>query len=371
MRTLLVNWVFQKPVGHVIEALRIAQHFLAADPSLAISLLLNDQAPLELASCVPKISAVYGVNVERAGHSGGFPVELPREWDYVFTDPRANKPRNWHSLNRFHDEFRKWIRAHATNYGPNRTEMPARRIVPLRLSLPAEVEIRASSLLSTKAWPRLSVLLGAGSHLRAPSMGFWATLFHRLFECYPNLEIVLLGSFESKRTSTKGVSQADVAALCNRFPGIHNAFDAGILLQLALAKRCQAHVSPHTGMSFAVQAVGVPWLALSGQEWHEFLLNGVPLISVFPECPLYPCHREIYPECTARRERGFPTACMEEEALVDKLPEILQGIEQLVYKNIPYQLAAKRHVAKLRNRLGEEHWMLVDWPEVIGKDFLY
>ncbi len=66
-------------------------------------------------------------------------------------------------------------------------------------------------------------------------------------------------------------------------PGTLEAFDLGLLDQLAVIERCGLFVSPHTGFGMAVLCVGTPWLTLSGGSWHEYFCNGVPFYSVQPD----------------------------------------------------------------------------------------
>jgi hypothetical protein len=363
MRSLLINWVYFRPVGHVIEALRLASSFAVADRDLEISLLLNAESPIELAECVPEVSHVYSAEVRR-----GIPRELPREWDYVFTDPRAGAPES-PDLDRFHDAFRRWVHAKAANQGWDAETIPARVIRPLRLHLPERERRRAAELLPDTSGPRLSVLPAAGSQMRMPSIEFWSALFAEFFERHSDGEIVLLGSFDKSRSFARGITRQDVQALTRRFPRVRDAFDAGLLQQLALAERCRLHISPHSGMSFAVQAVGVPWLALAGQQWYEYLLNGVPLVSVLPDCPLYPCYREMYDDCSKRIRRGVRTPCIEDAALMGKLPEIVSSMEALLAGAIDYRDAARAHEAALARLLGPES--IVDWPEVIADGYVF
>jgi len=370
MRTLLINWVYHPPVGHVVEALRLAHEFKTADPEARISVLLNRRAPAELADCVPAVAEAFSIDLARAGDLAGLPADLPRDWDYVFTDPRAATVAE-PGLARFHAAFRGWVRATAVNRGWDPESMPPRTVTPLRLDLPPEARAAAASRSRSDAAPRVSVLLGAGSHYTTPSLAFWTTLFEAFLDRHPRAEIVLLGSLSTERTSTRGVTRGDLDGLLERFPSIHDAFDAGLLVQLALAERCAVHVSPHSGMSFAVQAVGVPWLALSGQAWHEFLLNGVPLVAVYPDCPLYPCFREMYPECRTLRDAGRRTPCIEDDALLGKLDEILAGMETLIAGELPYAEAARRHQAALRERLGPDSWTVVDWPAVVAEEYVF
>ena len=359
MKTLLINWVYYRPVGHVIEALRLACDIARANQDVRISLMLNAESPAELAECVDCIEHVYRVRVEEP-----IPKDVPRQWDYVFSDPRADTPSGWAALDRFHEVFRRTVR------GISAAGL-ARKIEPLRLTLPARVREAAAAQLSDARSPRMSVLLGAASNMRTPSIAFWMRLFEAFFERHPGGEIVLIGKMEGTRSSTRGISRRDLDAICTRFPAIRNAFDTGLLEQLALAERCKLHVSPHSGMSFAVQAVGVPWLAISGQQWHEYLLNGVPFVSVFPDCPLYPCYREMYPECSTRMRRGVITPCLSDDALLAKLPAIVDAMESLLAGNVAYQEQARAHDRALRERGVPDSWAILDWPAVAADDYVF
>lgn len=363
MKTLLINWVYHRPVGHVIEAMRLARDFAAANDELEVSLLLNKEAPLELAHCHPAVSRVYGVDLDR-----GFPKDLPRDWDYVFTFPDVDTHGEAPRLDRFHDAFRQWVRAGAVNREWEAATLPPRKLAPLRLELPENAHRDAARFLGD-ASPRLSILPAAGSGTRAPSLAFWSALLTRFFQRHPEGEVLLLGSFDRKRSFTRGIGKKDIETLTRRFPRVRSAFDAGLLVQLAIAERCQLHISPHSGMSFAVQAVGVPWLVLAGQQWWEFLLNGVPLVSILPRCPLYPCFREMYPECADDIRKQMRTPCMEDDALLARMPEIEAAMEALLNGSIPYHEAARRHESALRERLGPG--AILDWDAVSADDYLF
>ncbi|HEY2324855.1 MAG TPA: hypothetical protein VGJ82_18490 [Thermoanaerobaculia bacterium] len=363
METLLINWVYHRPVGHVIEAMRLARDFAAANDQLEVSLLLNRESPIELARCHPSISRVYPIDLDR-----GLPKGLPREWDYVFTFPDVGTNGEAPLLDRFHEAFRAWVHARAVNDGWKPETMPPRKFAPLRLQLP-EKERREAESRCGEASPRLSVLLAAGSHTRAPTLKFWSALFERFFERHLEGEVFLLGSFDRKRSFTRGISPKEIESLTRTFPRVRNAFDIGLLAQLAIAERCQLHISPHSGMSFAVQAAGVPWLAIAGQQWWEFLLNGVPLVSIFPSCPLYPCFREMYPECESLLRKQLRTPCMDDEALFAKMPEIVDAMESLLDGSISYRDSAYWHEEALRSRLGDGS--ILDWPHVVSDDYRF
>ncbi len=48
-KTLLVNWVYYRPVGHVVEALKLAKGYKLANRDLEVHMMLNADAPVELA----------------------------------------------------------------------------------------------------------------------------------------------------------------------------------------------------------------------------------------------------------------------------------------------------------------------------------
>ncbi len=46
-KTLLVNWVYYKPVGHVVEALKLANGYTVANRDPEVHMMLNGDAPVE------------------------------------------------------------------------------------------------------------------------------------------------------------------------------------------------------------------------------------------------------------------------------------------------------------------------------------
>src|SRR5438128_12315129 len=63
-KSLLINWVYYLPAGHLVEAIRnaYAYHVVNKD-RVEISLLANAQTPVELARGCPWISRVYEVSL--------------------------------------------------------------------------------------------------------------------------------------------------------------------------------------------------------------------------------------------------------------------------------------------------------------------
>jgi hypothetical protein len=91
---LLVDFYFAHPVGHVIEALRYALGYHRADPGLRISLVLNANAPTELANLVPYVETAYavgdGFDFVEGGDAWRAIGHIPREWDWVVDDARRD-----------------------------------------------------------------------------------------------------------------------------------------------------------------------------------------------------------------------------------------------------------------------------------------
>jgi hypothetical protein len=53
---LLINWVYYHPIGHAIEAYRVAQAFRTSNPGLEIAVALNARTAVDLAPCVPAVN---------------------------------------------------------------------------------------------------------------------------------------------------------------------------------------------------------------------------------------------------------------------------------------------------------------------------
>jgi len=93
-KRLLVNWVYYLPAGHVVEAIQHAHGYHAANPDLAISLLLNADAgkAVQLTEGCPWLADVYTVSLTELGTQGQQAPSLravPQTWDYVVHDPRV------------------------------------------------------------------------------------------------------------------------------------------------------------------------------------------------------------------------------------------------------------------------------------------
>jgi hypothetical protein len=256
--------------------------------------------------------------------------------------------------------------------------------------LPASAKAYADAFVSSGRSPRISLLFSPSGGLlmpgspgrlaRTPPLAFWRRLIPGLLTEYPQAELVLLGALTGDRSRTQGVTRDDLAGLEAEFPAVRNAYDVGLLNQLALAQRCDLHISPHTGFSFAVQCVGTPWLALSGGEVREFWLNGVPFASLYPRCDHYPCANwtrqlthPMLPECLDRAFAGGPTICVSGAELEARLPDILAHAGALIRKERPYLQCIQEHYEAIRSRLDPPPGaiLLGHWPDVMTEAYVF
>jgi len=102
-RSLLVNWVYYRPVGHALEGLKVARDYFEADGDLKISVLLNSEMPYEIGALCPWIEKVYIADVKELAEYGlraKCLEKIPANWDYVVSDDRL-----MHSLNSYSEEL--------------------------------------------------------------------------------------------------------------------------------------------------------------------------------------------------------------------------------------------------------------------------
>jgi hypothetical protein len=99
----------------------------------------------------------------------------------------------------------------------------------------------------------------------------------------------------------------------------------------------------------AALAVGTPWLALSGGQWHEWFFNGVPFYSVLPDTRRYPCFGWGAPLPTIDDEdgEGPRTASMTAARIREDLPELLHAAELLIGRMLAYEQALAVYFPRL------------------------
>jgi hypothetical protein len=233
--------------------------------------------------------------------------------------------------------------------------MPARKPRPLRLRLPSDARREATRLVGADR-PAVVLIPGSatGNGARSPSVSLWETLIDALLEMPAHPRVVLMGLTGSATPNrTKGFGRTQIEALRRSRDDVIDAFDLPLSSQLAIAERCAALVAPHTGFCFAIQAVGVPWVVLSGAEHHEYWLNGVPILPLYPDCPRYPCSGRRLAGCDAIAagdlfKGQFP--CLADEALLPRVESIVSAVADLLAQRVDYGVAAATHLASLRER---------------------
>lgn len=356
---LLINGVFSNAVGHIIEALMIAQAFRNSNSAMNIGLLINSDGPTSLSQSVPHLDIeIFGVAVSRflQEPAGDLWEGFPHNWEYEFTIRDHTSISNERSpVKAFGKSYCEWAA-----YNGIRSRVVARKKFPrlrpsqLILQIPSSYNQEAMNFVSHAASPRIMILPGSATHQKAPTIQFWAQYIGAIQSRYPNCEIILIGVHGAHMGATVGISQTDIALLLHRFPRCKSAFNLGILQQLAIASRCNLFVSPHSGMGFAVQCIGVPWLVISGWKNHEYLTNGIPYTPIFPQCPFYPCtDSTILDACRSiihAKQGTLP--CMDDEALTPKLPEMVMATVRLVDELPSYRRCVKEHREKLRHTPG-------------------
>lgn len=358
-RTLLLNWVYYRPVGHVVEALKVARGFAVAEPDLEISVLLNADSAVELTDACPWIGRSYAVDtheVARLGADAPALRRVPRVWDYVAIDRRTIDERGTLpvDLRAFHDvaddvfTARLWRGAQVVPSPPGAPAYAPDAAV--RLEVPSDARDFAATY--APATPRIGVLLaGSSPEPLYPPLGWWERLLEALTRAFPLAAFHITGSSgtSSGRTTTYRYPRRALGGLFTRVPRTIDSYDLGLWRQVALLERCDVLIAPHTGFAFLAPCVGTPWLALSGGRWPEYLFNRTPFYCVLPGCPRYPCFGgRMLPDCTGRLDGDRPILCMEAGPLGARIPEIVSAVHRLLDPGFTYEDARALHAANIR-----------------------
>lgn len=353
--SVLVNYWYAHPVGHVIEGLRYCLGYSLANPTADISLILNGGAPVELASCVPFLREVYAVPYTDFLQPDGDPVlalaDVPREWDWVVDNHREREPshelitgfRAFFDASREHLLVRRgrgWTGGRPPNYQPNHQ---------LCLELPEDPRVSAARRVGDRL--AIAVVLAGHSDPRHfyPSVASWRLILSSLAERHPDAVFVLIGKLSAGQVrSTSSIAAAEVDAIAEGLPVIR-AFDEPLLKQLALVEASQLFLSPHTGFGFAAVGVGTPWLTVSGGHWHEYFFNGVPFYSAIPDTRRYPCYTWGGPIPIVDDDdgEGPRIVAMSAARIREDLDDILHGADLLIRGQLSYEQALATHFPRL------------------------
>ncbi len=350
--TLLVCYMEFSPVGHVVELLRYALGYHAADPSRRIGVLLPANAPRELADLCPFVDAVYPVS-PRLHDLPASLAQVPRDWDWIVDNPRRYDPTHvaaWDGLDRFFAATERALRARRgrTVIG---VEPPSYRPhQQLRLPIP-DADREAAHNLLADAEVRIAVMpTGSGPRAHYPSAGSWELILRGLTQRFPAVRFCLLGKLraDERTRSTFGVDE--FARLLAAFPDVVDGFDRPIVEQLALVEACDLFLSPHTGFGMAALAVATPWLTISGGSWGEYFFNGVPFYSLLPDPERFGAYTPYHPPPLLAGDEdgeGPRTPSMSRGRIAHDLDELLEAAALLVEDRLAYDDALRQHFARL------------------------
>lgn len=358
--TLLVNYWYAHPVGHALEGMRYALGYKTANPAMRVSLLLNGATAVELARCCSFIDSVYAVPFTRFMEIDGDPREalagVPQGWDWVVENHRVRESS--------HDSFsgfRAFFDAAHAHFQPRQglgiagAEPPA--YTPhqqLRLEPPRDA--RGAADATTGGRQAISVILAGSSpdrHLY-PSSASWELILGALSEHHPEAVVLLIGKTTNDGRTTTRVHRAEVERLLRSVPAAINCFDRPLLEQVALIEASDLLVSPHTGFAFVASAVGTPWLALSGGNWHEYFFNGEPVYSLLPDPERYPSFAwaglgdgplQVIED--DEDGEGPRTPSMSIARIREDLPELLHAADLLIEKGLSYEEALAAYFPRL------------------------
>lgn len=354
--TLLVNYWYAHPVGHAVEGMRYALGYKAANPELRVSLLLNGASAVELARLCPFIDQVYAVPFTRFNDLDCDPrkavAAVPRSWDWVVENHRVHEQS--HAEIRGFQAFFAVAHEHLLPRHPlGVTGKAPPAYLPhqqLRLELP--VGVRRAAAKRLRGAKAIAVVLAGSSSARRlyPSTASWEMILGALSARFPDVRLLVVGKHTADGRTTSQVGRDELVRLLAAIPAAVDCFDLPLLEQVALIEAAELLVSPHTGLAFVASAVGTPWLAISGGNWHEYFFNGVPVYSMVPDPDRYPTFTWGAPGAEVERDEdgeGPRSASMCAARIREDLPELLRAADQLIRHELSYEDALAEYFPRL------------------------
>lgn len=346
-RTLLVNWVYYRPVGHALEGLKVARDYFEADIDLKISVLLNSEMPYEIGALCPWIEKVYIADVKELSEYGlraKCLEKIPTNWDFVVSDDRL-----MHSLNSYSEELKsanqiliKYLQAKiwkGNRFFPQHENMP---LIKFDTEMRFEVPENAQKFITKYSHKGLKIcILPAGSNADRiyPEVRWWVKMMESVTDSFPDTKFYMTGAKNKNgnRSESYTFSDDDINQILREIDNVENCFDLGIVNQIALLEYCDLLISPHSGFAFLASCVNTPWLSISGARWPEYFYNHIRFYSILPSCKKYPCYTGMKEECLTEMGNGNPVICMSTNELEEKIPEIIEGIKLLMDDDFTYK----------------------------------
>lgn len=367
-KKLLINSLYYRPVGHVVEALKYARGYYEANKNIDIYLLLNANSPIELANSYHWIKKTYPVSlleVCKKGEKATCLRKIPKTWDYIISDSRVRDfKKGWDEDDLIYTQqiLQKIFKANiARGYtiivhtGLNPNKEYKKQIIPYSLNPQLSLSIPREFLQHVKKYKyygsKICIMLGgsAGAN-QSPTVEIWQEICQSLFDNIPNLKIYFTGITKNVkgRTTTNDFTLKSIDSLVRKLSNAENCFNIGLWNQLALIRSCDLFLSPHTGFAFLAPIIGTPWLTISGCRWHEYLFNHIPFYSILPECGYYPSQNETKKGCGKLLSEDKKSICMQDSLLRNKIPEIIKGAKLLLSKEFTYRKAINLHLNKIK-----------------------
>lgn len=354
-KTLLVNWVYYKPVGHALEAIQTARGFYEADNDLKISILLNSETPCELGEVCSWIEKVYPIDVIQVNELGlkaDCIKNIPKEWDYIVTDERyVNNPGSYaESLKYVNDlivdyfQARIWKGCRLQPPFENAPEYKVDNVVRFQIPFNAkkDVEKYANTGLKICFLPA-----GASPVNIYPNAQWWSDMISAVTKRFPDVKFYMTGakSRAGNRSASYTFTEADISMILSKNDNVENCFDIGFINQLALLEFCDILIAPHSGFAFLASCVNTPWLSLSGASWPEYFYNRTKFYNVLPQCTDYPCYTGMKEECESNINAGKMIECMNNENL--SIQDVIKGIELLTDPDFSFKKSVNLYVENL------------------------
>jgi hypothetical protein len=384
-RTLLISCVFYNPLGHALEALKIATGFYKSNKNLEVHVALNAATTTELAEGCPWIKKVYPINLDdviKNGKNAKCLRDIPKNWDYLlavryFEVSRLKGTYEYEkALKRYlkiYDEIFKY-KAEGTMIDPN---SPPKGLKYRKVKLTLQIPKKALEFAKRYEHNGLKVCLmlaGSAGPRYYPSVESWKDIIKAINQGFPDCKFYVTGvtspsskSNLASRTYTLGVKKRDVDELVNSFPNVIDCYDIGLWNQAALLHGCDLLIAPHTGFGFLASCVDTPWLVISGSDWPEYFFNHFPFYAVLPDDKNYPYLGKGKYSKHAGEWRGDSSTGniphFQRKVLRKKIPEIVKAVHLLLDKKFTYKKAMKTHEANIR-RLGLDESKLKTYDNI-------
>jgi len=236
--TLLVNWVYYRPVGHALEGLKVARDYFEADNDLKISVLLNSEMPYEIGSLCPWIEKVYIADVKELAECGlqaKCLEKIPAYWDFVVSDDRL-----MHSLISYSEELKsanqiiiKYLQAgiwKGNRFFPQHENMPHIKFdTEMRFDMPDN----AKEFIAKYRHNGLKIcILPAGSSADRiyPETKWLIKMMESVTKSFPDVRFYMTGAKNrnGNRSESYTFSDDDISLILSEIDNIENCFDIGI-----------------------------------------------------------------------------------------------------------------------------------------------